>query len=64
MRPFRVLGLAAIGSAFALWSPKPMAAPMGPATWGNPNQPWGTRRPVTAADRTLIARSLRVVPAG
>lgn len=56
MRLFRVLGLAAIGSAFALLSPKPMAAPMGPATWGNPNQPWGTRRPVTAADRALIAQ--------
>ncbi|GLS16996.1 hypothetical protein GCM10007874_00110 [Labrys miyagiensis] len=29
---------------------------MAPATWGTPNQPWGTRRPVTAADRALIAR--------
>ncbi len=28
---------------------------LGPPTWGNPNQPWGTRRPVTAADRALIA---------
>jgi hypothetical protein len=24
-------------------------------TWGNPDQPWGTRRPVTAADRKAIA---------
>ncbi|WP_183572610.1 hypothetical protein HDF18_05125 [Mucilaginibacter sp. X5P1] len=31
---------------------------LGPPTWGNPNQPWGTRRPVTAADRALIARFL------
>jgi hypothetical protein len=25
-------------------------------TWGNPDQPWGTRRPVTDADRIAIAR--------
>jgi hypothetical protein len=24
-------------------------------SWGNPDQPWGVRRPVTAADRALIA---------
>ena len=29
---------------------------LGPATWGTPDQPWGTRRPVTAADRALIAK--------
>jgi hypothetical protein len=28
----------------------------GPPTWGNPNQPWGVRRPVTADDRALIQR--------
>jgi beta-glucanase (GH16 family) len=32
------------------------ATPMGPATWGTPDQPWGTRRPVTSADRALVAR--------
>ena len=26
----------------------------GPVTWGSPDQAWGMRRPVTAADRTLI----------
>jgi hypothetical protein len=31
------------------------AAPLGPATWGNPSQPWGVRRPVNQADRTRIA---------
>jgi hypothetical protein len=30
------------------------ATPLGPATWGNPNQPWGVRRSVTDADRALI----------
>jgi len=24
-------------------------------TWGNPDQPWGVRRPVTDADRKAIA---------
>ena len=28
---------------------------LGPPTWGNPNQPWGVRRSVTAEDRALIA---------
>ncbi len=28
----------------------------GPPTYGYPNQPWGTRRPVTAADRVAVAR--------
>jgi hypothetical protein len=27
----------------------------GPVTWGSPDQPWGVRRPVTAADRAAIA---------
>jgi hypothetical protein len=31
------------------------ARPLGPAIWGNPNQPWGVRRSVTDADRALIA---------
>jgi beta-glucanase (GH16 family) len=56
MRLFHWIGCAAIGLAVALWMPKLMAAPMGPATWGNPNQSWGTRRPVTAADRAQTAR--------
>jgi hypothetical protein len=34
-------------------------------TWGNPDQPWGVRRPVTDADRKAIAlyRSARIQPA-
>ncbi len=56
MRLSRLLGFAAVGLAFALWSPRPMAAPMGPATWGNPNQSWGTCRPVAAAVRALVAQ--------
>jgi beta-glucanase (GH16 family) len=32
------------------------ATPLGPATWGTPDEPWGTRRPVTAADSALIAQ--------
>lgn len=28
----------------------------GPVTWGSPDQPYGTRRPVTAADREAIQR--------
>lgn len=31
------------------------ATPEGPATWGNPDHPWGVRRAVTDADRALIA---------
>lgn len=27
----------------------------GKVTWGTPDQPWGTRRPVTAADQRIIA---------
>lgn len=36
----------------------------GPVTWGSPDQPWGTRRAVTAADRAAIAsyRSGHLVP--
>ncbi|MDQ0472692.1 glycoside hydrolase family 16 protein [Labrys wisconsinensis] len=33
----------------------PAPAQMAPPTWGNPDQPWGTRRPVTAADQARIA---------
>jgi hypothetical protein len=57
----------AIGLAVGLWSAAPplAAAEMSPATWGNPDQPWGVRRPVAAADRALIAsyRSGRKTPA-
>ncbi|GGF18547.1 hypothetical protein GCM10011611_25530 [Aliidongia dinghuensis] len=35
---------------------RPAAAELQKLTWGNPDQPWGTRRPVTAADRAAIAR--------
>jgi beta-glucanase (GH16 family) len=31
------------------------ATPLQPATWGTPDQPWGTRRAITPADRALIA---------
>jgi hypothetical protein len=55
MRRFRGLALALVGAAAALWASMSLAAPMGRATWGNPNQRWGTRRPVTAADRVLVA---------
>jgi hypothetical protein len=36
----------------------------GPVTWGSPDQPWGTRRSVTAADHAIIAgyRSGDAVP--
>ena len=40
--------LLVLSSAFA-------ATPLGPATWGTPDQPWGTRRPVNPADRALVA---------
>jgi len=38
--------------------PMPVYAlkPLGPAKWGNPDQPFGKRRPVTAADKALIAQ--------
>jgi beta-glucanase (GH16 family) len=32
------------------------ATPLGPPTWGNPDRPWGIRRPVAAVDRALIAK--------
>ena len=39
-----------------LLSPTLFAAiALGPATWGNPDRPWGTRRPVTSADRAVVA---------
>jgi beta-glucanase (GH16 family) len=42
--------------AFGVLSlPLHAAAQMNPATWGSPDQPWGTRRPITAADRATIA---------
>jgi beta-glucanase (GH16 family) len=31
------------------------ATPLAPATWGTPDQAWGSRRPVTPADRASIA---------
>lgn len=34
----------------------PSAATPQKLTWGNPDQSWGTRRPVTEADRAAIAR--------
>ena len=33
------------------------ATPLGPATFGNPDQPWGRRRPLTQADRQIVAQS-------
>jgi len=41
-----------------------VARALGPATWGTPDQPWGTRRSVAPEDRALIAgyRSGRRVP--
>ncbi len=38
--------------------------PLGPATWGYPDQPFGRRRPVTAADKAAIAsyRQGKTVP--
>ena len=36
-------------------TPQGPARPQGPATWGNPNQPWGTRRKVTPSDRARVA---------
>lgn len=35
------------------------ATAIGPPTWGNPDHAWGTRRPITDKDRSLI-RSYRV----
>ncbi|WP_084305531.1 glycoside hydrolase family 16 protein [Bradyrhizobium sp. ARR65] len=45
--------LALLGSASTDAS---RAASLQKLTWGNPDQPWGTRRPVTEADRAAIAR--------
>lgn len=45
-----MIALIVVGAGAAL-----AAMPSGPATWGNPNQPWGVRRNVTEADRALIA---------
>jgi hypothetical protein len=54
---FRQFSIPRIGLAIALLSAAPLLAAdqMSPPTWGNPNQPWGTRRPITAADQALIA---------
>jgi beta-glucanase (GH16 family) len=38
------------------WQAAIAATPAGPGTWGTPDQPWGTRRAVTSADRALVAR--------
>ncbi|MGJ4939354.1 glycoside hydrolase family 16 protein [Bradyrhizobium sp. HKCCYLS1011] len=42
--------------AAVLGVPASHAASLQKLSWGNPDQPWGTRRPVTGADRTAIAR--------
>lgn len=47
--------VACVTAAAVLCALCPVAAQMSPATWGSPDQPWGTRRPVTAADRAAIA---------
>jgi hypothetical protein len=47
------LGYATLAGLAA--APAVAATPLGPATYGNPNQPWGQRRPVTEQDRALIA---------
>jgi hypothetical protein len=51
-----------IGTGLALLAGAALAAPLlaqqaelQKLTWGNPDQPWGTRRPVTDADRKAIA---------
>jgi hypothetical protein len=52
-----VSGLFICGTASVLGALETYAATLlGPATWGNPSQPWGTRRLVTEDDRTLIAK--------
>jgi beta-glucanase (GH16 family) len=48
-------GFHAVFSATPLQASKEVSGRHGPATWGTPDQPWGTRRPVTSADRKLIA---------
>lgn len=53
LEKFAALATMVAGLVFA-W-PTYAATPLGPATFGNPDHPWGTRRPVTAADRALIA---------
>lgn len=45
----------ALLAAYVALAPRSAVAQMAPPTWGNPDQPWGTRRPVTAADQALIA---------
>jgi beta-glucanase (GH16 family) len=56
----RVLGsappFATFAAAILLLPPAFGATPLGPPTWGNPDRPWGIRRPVTQADRALIAK--------
>jgi hypothetical protein len=50
-------GLLIFWTASALGGLQTRAATLlGPPTWGNPSQPWGTRRQVTEDDRTLIAK--------
>lgn len=43
-----------LGCLSFAWSPTFGATPLGPATFGNPDHPWGTRRHVTPADKALI----------
>jgi hypothetical protein len=45
----------AIGSSLTSISSS-AATPLGSATWGNPDLPWGTRRSITEADRARIAQ--------
>ncbi len=55
---FRQLSLMAICLAVGLLTSllADSATLTGPATWGNPNQAWGTRRAVTPADRAAVAK--------
>jgi hypothetical protein len=57
-----------VTSLFLLWlilrDVAAAAIPLGPATWGFPDQPWGRRRPVTQVDQAAITmyRSGQVKP--
>jgi hypothetical protein len=51
-----VAGIAVACTFAAWWHGAAFAAtPLGPATWGNPDQPWGVRRHVNQADRARLA---------
>jgi hypothetical protein len=54
MKKFLALLVPLIAGLFV--APACVAATLaGPVTWGSPDQPWGVRRAVTAADRAAIA---------